>query len=79
MIPDYKPGEIWIIPRVMVEPPSFWEDENPDEPCRDFSGKSVRQSYSSDIWFRDTEKAMTACLFALKYVYGKALQYEKIP
>ena len=60
VIADYKPGEIWIIPRVMVEPPSFWEKENPDELCRDFSGKSVHQSYSSEIWFRDTEKAMAA-------------------
>ena len=59
-IADYKPGEIWIIPRVMVEPPSFWEKENPDELCRDFSGKSVHQSYSSEIWLRDTEKAMAA-------------------
>jgi hypothetical protein len=25
VIAAYKPGEIWIIPRVMVEPPSFWE------------------------------------------------------
>ena len=46
----YKPGEIWIIPRVMLEPPSFWEEDNPDELCRDFSGKSVHQSYSSEIW-----------------------------
>ena len=60
VIADYKPGEIWIIPRVMVEPPSFWEKENPNELCRDFSGKSVHQSYSSDVWFRDTEKAMAA-------------------
>ena len=60
VIADYKPGEIWIIPRVMVEPPSFWEEENPTELCRDFSGKSVHQSYSSEIWFQDTRKAMAA-------------------
>ena len=60
VIADYEPGEIWIIPRVMVEPPSFWENENPDELCRDFSGKSIHQSYSSDVWLRDTEKAMSA-------------------
>ena len=60
VIADRKPGDIFIIPRVMVEPPSFWEKENPDELCRDFSGKSVHQSYSSDVWFHDTEKAMAA-------------------
>ena len=58
IIADYKPSEIRIIPRVMVEPPSFWEKENPNELCRDFSGKSVHQSYSSDVWFHDTKKAM---------------------
>ena len=56
----YKPGEIWIIPRVMLEPPSFWEEDNPYELCRDFSGKSVHQSYSSEIWLEDTKKTMTA-------------------
>ena len=60
VIADHEPGEIWIIPRVMVEPPSFWEDAHPDELCRDFSGKSVHQSYSSDIWLQDTKKAMMA-------------------
>ena len=60
VIKNYKPGEIWIIPRIMVEPPSFWEDENPDELCRDFSGKSVHQSYSSEMWLEDTKRAMTA-------------------
>ncbi len=60
VIGKYKPGDIWIIPRIMVEPPSFWEDKNPKELCRDFSGKSVHQSYSSSIWFEDTKKAMKA-------------------
>ena len=60
VIAERKPGEIWIIPRVMIEPPSFWEDGNPSELCRDFSGKSVHQSYSSEIWFHDTKKAMEA-------------------
>lgn len=60
VIGNYKPGEIWIIPRVMVEPPKFWEDENKSELCLDFSLKSVHQSYSSDIWFNDTKKALIA-------------------
>ena len=60
VISDHKPGEIWIIPRVMVEPPSFWEKMNPRELCRDFSGKSIHQSYSSDVWLLDTRKAMLA-------------------
>ena len=60
VIGDYGPGDIWIIPRVMVEPPSFWEEMHPNELCRDFSGKSIHQSYSSEVWFRDTRKAMKA-------------------
>ena len=59
-IGDFAPGEVWIIPRLMLEPPSFWEKAHPEELCRDFAGASVHQSYSSGIWMRDTAKAMQA-------------------
>ncbi|MBR3504775.1 MAG: beta-galactosidase [Clostridia bacterium] len=53
-----KPGEIWLIPRLMLEPPSFWEEAHPGELCRDATGASVHQSYSSRVWLEDTTKAM---------------------
>ena len=53
-----KPGEIWLIPRLMLEPPSWWEQAHPGELCRDAAGASVHQSYSSRLWLEDTGKAM---------------------
>jgi len=54
------PEGLFIIPRLMLEPPSWWEDENPDALARDFEGKSMHQSYSSEKWFADTIGAMEA-------------------
>ncbi|MCR4578549.1 MAG: beta-galactosidase [Clostridiales bacterium] len=59
-IGNSKPGEVWIIPRLMLEPPTFWEKAYPQELCRDAAGASVHQSYSSEVWFRSTSKAMGA-------------------
>ena len=55
-----RPGEVYLIPRLMVEPPAWWEKENPDELCRDAQGTPVHHSYCSEKWFHDTEIMMTA-------------------
>ena len=57
---DSKPGENYLIPRLMVEPPSWWEDANPDELCRDAQGTPVHHSYCSEKWKRDTEHMLEA-------------------
>ena len=57
---SFKPGEVWILPRLMLEPPSVWEYSHPDELCRDAAGASVHQSYSSAVWLKDTFAAMQA-------------------
>ena len=59
-IGEFRPGEIWVIPRLMLEPPTFWEKAHPDELCRDAAGASVHQSYSSEVWLSDTFKVMRA-------------------
>ena len=55
-----RPGEAYLIPRLMVEPPSWWEHENPTELCRDAQGTPVHHSYCSEKWFHDTEIMMSA-------------------
>lgn len=55
-----KPGEVYIIPRLMVEPPSWWEKENPTELCLDAQGTPVHHSCCSKKWLHDTEIMMTA-------------------
>ena len=51
-----RPGEIYIIPRLMVDAPSWWDRENPDELCRDAHGTPLHQSFLSRKWLEDTEK-----------------------
>lgn len=60
IIGNSRPGEVYLIPRLMVEPPSWWETENPDELCRDAQGTPVHHSYCSDKWKRDTEIMLEA-------------------
>ena len=60
IIGNSRPGEIYLIPRLMVEPPAWWEDENPGELCLDAQGTPVHQSYCSEKWKRDTEEMMEA-------------------
>jgi len=55
-----RPGEVFLIPRLMAEPPSWWEKENPNELCRDAQGTPVHHSCCSEKWFRDTEIMMQA-------------------
>ena len=50
------PGEIYIIPRFMVEVPSWWDAINPGELCRDAHGTPLHQSFSSEKWLRDIEQ-----------------------
>ena len=36
---DSKPGENYLIPRLMIEPPSWWDKANPGELARDAQAK----------------------------------------
>ena len=57
-VQGHEPGEVYIIPRIMLEVPLWWEKAHPDELCRDFSGASLHQSFSSQKWFDDAERVM---------------------
>ena len=52
------PGDVVIIPRLMVEAPSWWDRENPDELSRDAHGTPLHQSFLSQKWLEDTEKML---------------------
>ena len=55
IVGDSRPGEIFIIPRIMTEAPSWWDGENPEELCRDAHGTPLHQSFSSQKWLADVE------------------------
>ena len=66
VIGNAKPGEVYVIPRVMLEPPLFWEKAHPAELARDCAGAGVHQCYSSEVWLADTGKALRAFCSWLK-------------
>ena len=53
-----KVGEDYLIPRLMVEPPSWWEADNPGELCRDAQGTPLHHSYQSKKWREDTRRML---------------------
>ncbi len=58
IVGDSRPGEIFIIPRLMAEVPSWWDETNPDELCRDAHGTSLHQSFHSIKWLEDAEQML---------------------
>ena len=52
---------VYIIPRVCLEPPKWWKEQNPDELSRDYRGEVQRECFTSQKWRED----MSAALFAL--------------
>lgn len=57
---DSKPGENYLIPRLMIEPPSWWDKANPGELARDAQGTPLHQSYCSRKWREDTRDMFIA-------------------
>ena len=55
-----KPGEVYIIPRLMIETPSWWDRNNPDEVSRDAQGTPLHESFASEKWLADTEVMLNA-------------------
>ncbi len=53
--------DVYIIPRVCLEPPIWWQRLHPDEVARDSRGEEQRESFASKKWLDD----MTAALYAL--------------
>ena len=50
-----KPGEVYIIPRLMIETPTWWDLANPDEVSCDAQGTPLHESFASEKWMADTE------------------------
>ncbi|MBR2466467.1 MAG: beta-galactosidase [Clostridia bacterium] len=51
----------YVIPRVCLEPPIWWQRLHPSEVSRDFRGEEQRESFASELWKAD----MTVALYAL--------------
>lgn len=51
---------VYIIPRIYLDCPTWWEWDNPEELSIDARGETVRQSFASEKWRNDTLKALYA-------------------
>ena len=57
---------LYTIPRVYLDCPVWWEDENPGELCRTSSGAAIRQSFASEKWRRDMADTLRALIDAVE-------------
>lgn len=53
-------GDALLIPRIMTEPPSFWDEAHPEELCRSIDGTPAHASFSSAVRMQDVVKALEA-------------------
>lgn len=53
-----KPGEAFILPRLMLEMPTWWEEAHPEALCRDAAGVPAHCSFSSKEWLQAAVEAM---------------------
>ncbi len=66
--------ELYLVPRVCLEPPKWWQKANPDEVARDYRGEPQRECFTSEKWRKD----MTEALFALIDYFNNSKWKDKI-
>lgn len=54
--------EVYVIPRVCLEPPKWWQKLNPDELAIDQFGQPLRYSFTSEKWREDMTTALKALI-----------------
>ena len=54
--------EGFVIPRVYLDCPLWWEEGHPEELCRDWAGNSLRQSFASQRWRKETAEVLCALI-----------------
>ncbi len=62
MIAPTGDEEVYIIPRVCVEPPKWWQQMHPQEVARDFRGEALRECFASQKWREDMTVALKALI-----------------
>jgi len=54
--------EIYVIPRVCLESPKWWQELNPDEVGMDHLGQPLRYAFTSKKWREDMTEALKALI-----------------
>ncbi len=74
MISPKGDEEVYIIPRVCLEPPIWWQRANPDECAEDSAGQKLRECFTSEKWRED----MTVVLKALIDYFNSSKWADKV-
>ena len=53
---------VYVIPRVCLEPPIWWQEMNPNECARDHKGERQRECFTSQKWRKDMSTALKALI-----------------
>lgn len=54
--------DVFVIPRVCLEPPIWWQKLHPDEVARDSRGEAQRECFASKLWLSDMTVALKALI-----------------
>ncbi len=58
IVGDAAPGSVYLLPRLVLNPPLWWEKAHPEALARDFAGRPMRQSFSSPVWLEACRSVM---------------------
>lgn len=59
---DPAESDAYVIPRVCIEPPLWWQRANPDELAKDHRGETQRECFVSEKWRNDLWVAFQALI-----------------
>ncbi len=62
MIAPSGKEDVYIIPRICLEPPLWWQKMNPEELSADYGGEKIRESFTSQKWLEDMAVALRALI-----------------
>ncbi len=54
--------DVFVIPRVCLEPPVWWQKMHPDEVARDSRGEAQRECFASKLWLSEMSVALRALI-----------------
>lgn len=62
MIAPTGTEDVYVIPRLCIEPPKWWQKLNPDEVGCDYTGEPLRYCFTSKKWREDMSVAVKALI-----------------
>ncbi|MCY2927270.1 MAG: hypothetical protein NT031_17920 [Planctomycetota bacterium] len=60
--------DLWLVPRICIDAPGWWHNQNPDECARNAygTGPEMYASFASQVWIKDSSDYLEALVRALE-------------